>query len=153
MAEKSKVILHADKFLKPDGDIRSKSIKSRHLADTIPSSTKKTLLWFRPSDMEVATDVSSYIIIPFSGAITKASARVKTAPVGSNAIIDINKNGTTLWASGKLTIVDGANTGSIITFDSTTVSADDYFTLDIDQIGSGTAGADLTVLLEITADL
>jgi len=113
----------------------------------------KTIVWFKPGDAETGTDISAYIRVPFNGRIIRAYARAKTAPAGSDFIIDINKNGTTLWAANKLTIADGANIGSKNTFDDTLVSVDDYFTLDIDQIGSGTAGADLTIFLEIKGDI
>lgn len=74
---------------------------------------------------------------------------VETAPVGDDIIVDVCKNGTTIFANpgDQPTILDGTTTGS-----STTISASNwtnlsYLTIEIDQIGSGTAGANLTVAI------
>ena len=116
---------------------------------SVLGSMDRSLVWYKDGDLEAATSVSARIEVPFSGTISEATAHVDTAPVGSAITLDINLNGTTLWSSGKLTISDGATSGTTTTFDATTVSDDDVFTMDIDAIGSGTAGADLTVQLTI----
>lgn len=113
----------------------------------------KTLLWYVGGDLEVETNASARIDVPFSGTIIEATAQIKTAPTGASVIIDINKNGTTLWASGKLTITATSTSGSKTTFDAVSVNEDDYFTLDIDQIGSTLPGSDLTVQLMIDVSL
>ena len=110
----------------------------------------KTLLWFQPDDIEVATEVGARIYVNFTGTITRARAFCKTGPVGSNAIFDLNKNGTSIFGASKLNIVAGGTYGTTTTFTTTAVAANDYFTCDIDQIGSSTAGADMTIMLEIT---
>lgn len=82
--------------------------------------------------------------------IVKAYAVVKTAPTGASLIIDINKNGSSIWAStpaNRVTIIAGATTGNETDFDTTTLSEGDSLTFDIDQVGSSVAGADLSILL------
>ncbi len=111
----------------------------------------RVLLWYISGTLVAGTDASARIILPFNGKIIKASAYATTAPTGATVIIDMNLNGTTLWASGKLTIAISANAATDKTvFDTTTVSTDDYLTVDIDQIGSTVAGADLAIQLHIT---
>lgn len=76
-------------------------------------------------------------------------AQAKTAPVGADMIFDINFNGTTsiFNPANRLTIPDGANIAPHITeFVVTGGRADDFLTIDIDQVGSGTAGQDVTVV-------
>lgn len=100
----------------------------------------------------LATGTSKTPIIPVHRALTivRAYAVVKTAPTGANLIIDINKGGTSIWAStpaNRLTITAGNTSGNQTAFDTTALAADDSLTLNIDQVGSTVAGADLTVIL------
>lgn len=78
--------------------------------------------------------------------ITSVRASVGTAPAGSSVIVDVHKNGTTIFTTqaNRPAVAIAANT-AVATPDVTAVAAGDYFTVDIDQIGSTTAGADLTV--------
>jgi hypothetical protein len=113
---------------------------------------RRIIMWFRPSDAAVATNVSARIDLPFACTIKKARAYAKTAPTGANLIFDINKNGTSIWAAtqaNRLTITATNNTGSQTSFDTVALAVDDYLTLDIDQIGSTLAGSDITVELEV----
>lgn len=79
--------------------------------------------------------------------IIGAIATVGTAPTGSSIKVDVNKNGTTIFTTqaNRPTIAISGNASSIQTPDVTTLSSGDYLTVDIDQIGSTIAGADLTV--------
>jgi hypothetical protein len=97
------------------------------------------------------TSLTPVVIAVASQTITKAYAYVKTAPVGASILIDINKNGTSLWATNqanRLAIASGANSGTQTSFDTTTLADGDILTFDIDQIGSSTAGADITIVLK-----
>lgn len=79
-------------------------------------------------------------------------ATVGTAPSGSSIIIDVHKNGTTIFTtqSNRPTIAAAANTsGKVTNMNVTSVADGEYLTVDIDQIGSGTAGSDLTVQVEV----
>lgn len=78
--------------------------------------------------------------------ISSVFASVNTPPTGANLIVDVNKNGTTLFTTqaNRPTIVAGTNTDAG-TPDVTSWADGDYLTLDVDQVGSTIAGADLTV--------
>jgi hypothetical protein len=69
-----------------------------------------------------------------------------TAPTGAAIIVDVNKNGTTIFTtqSNRPQIAISGNTGTTTTFNVTTIADGDYITIDIDQIGSTIAGSDLT---------
>lgn len=100
--------------------------------------------------LSVNTSVTPLLIAPIPLNIKKAFARVKTAPTGQALIVDINKNGTSIWntnQANRLQIAATANSGSQTSFDTTSLAEGDYLTLDIDQVGSTVAGADLTVEL------
>lgn len=108
----------------------------------------------------------SSVVIPFSvtGALTtrvgphriyvessfvfeSARASVGTAPTGASLIMDINKNGTTIYTtqSARPTVTAGTNTATANSPAVTSFSSGDYLSVDIDQIGSTVAGSDLTV--------
>jgi hypothetical protein len=74
-------------------------------------------------------------------------AAVGTAPTGASILIDVNKNGTTIFTtqSNRTAIAASANTGSSITIEVSGFVYGDYLTVDIDQVGSTVAGSDLTV--------
>ena len=88
---------------------------------------------------------------PFAFTITGVSASVSTAPVGSTIICDINETGTTILST-KLSIDASEKTSttaaSAAVVSDTTIAADAEITVDIDQIGSSTAGKGLKVKLD-----
>lgn len=111
--------------------------------------------WVRCSiqgPLSIDSDVAPDIIFPRAAEITKVSVRLKTAPTGSSFIIDINKNGSDSIFSGatRPTIAAASNSDSVTSFHAanSVLTADEYLTLDIDQVGSSTAGADLSVVIE-----
>ena len=112
----------------------------------------KTIIFYYAGVAKTGTSVSSTIFMPVSGIISRAWAYSDVAPTGSSMILDITKNATSIWnlhPSDRLTIAAGAYTGATATFDTTEYSKNDYFRLDIDQVGSTVPGSDLTVGLEI----
>ena len=88
---------------------------------------------------------------PFAFTITGVSASVTTAPVGSTIIIDINEAGSTCLST-KLSIDASEKTSttaaSAAVISDANIAADAEITVDIDQIGSSTAGAGLKVKLD-----
>lgn len=99
-----------------------------------------------PGNLAVADDQVVYST-PFPGmTLVKAEAHAKTAPAGADAILQV-EIGTTDVAT--ITIPDGSKKG-----EQTTVGADAKdmaqgtdININVDQVGSGTPGADTDVLL------
>lgn len=78
---------------------------------------------------------------------------VTTAPTGADLIVDVNVGGSSVFGSTKLTI-DATEKTSItaqnnigVLSSPLSINADSEITIDIDQVGSGTAGAGLKVCL------
>jgi len=94
-------------------------------------------------------DKAPTIVIPCDLTIIKAKLVVKTAPTGSSIIVDINKGGVTIFTTqaNRPAIADGQTTGDSGMPDVTSLAEGDKLTIDVDQVGSVTAGADLTVEL------
>jgi hypothetical protein len=74
-------------------------------------------------------------------------ASLGSAPSGAAVIVDVNKNGTTVFTTqaNRPSIAAAGFVSTKVTPDVTTLSDGDYMTVDIDQIGSSVAGSDLTV--------
>lgn len=93
------------------------------------------------------TNKAPSIIAPCDLTIVKVKLYARTAPVGAALIVDVNKDGTTIFTTqgNRPSIADGANTGDSGTPDVTALAEGDRLDVDIDQVGSTTAGSDLTI--------
>lgn len=96
--------------------------------------------------------------MPVDGRVVSATATLLTGNVGAAFIIDINSGGTSIFAAAgdRVTIADGATSSGVTP--ATAVEATRDFvegailSVDIDQIGSGTAGSDLSLVIAIEGD-
>jgi hypothetical protein len=114
------------------------------------SEARPTFVFTYPGPLVVGTSMTPIIPVHRTLTIIKAYGVVKTAPAGASILVDINKNGASIWAStpaNRLTIAAGQASGRSQSFDTTTLTDEDSLTLDIDQVGSSYTGADLTVYL------
>jgi hypothetical protein len=97
------------------------------------------------------TPVASPLRIYNTSGITRTIAKVfisaNTPPTGSALIVDVHKNGTTIFTNqaNRPQIADGQYTGQSTSIDVTGWAPGDYLTVEVDQVGSTTPGADLTV--------
>lgn len=82
--------------------------------------------------------------------INVVRASVGTPSSGASVIVDVNIDGTTIFTTqgNRPTIAAGGYTATG-TPDVTALSNGSYLTVDIDQIGSGTTGADLLVQIKL----
>lgn len=110
--------------------------------------------WSMASEATLATGTGkARWIAPCDGEITAVKACVLSAPAGSSAILDVNKGGTTIFTTqaNRPTIAAAATTATLAGAPEVTkFSAGDVFTVDIDQVGSGTAGTGFTVSIAYT---
>jgi hypothetical protein len=83
--------------------------------------------------------------------IERVVARVKTAPTGATLIVDVLKNGVTIFTNTatRSTIPIGGNISSEAVPQIATLAPNDILSLNIAQVGSTIAGADLTVTITI----
>lgn len=109
---------------------------------------RPTLFWYITPTVATGTNQTvEYTVENGNLTIDSVDLRIKTAPTGQALIVDINKNGSTIF-SNRPQIDDGSTTGgSGAVFDSVDVAEGDVFTVDIDQVGSGDAGEDLSIAL------
>lgn len=107
----------------------------------------QTFVFTKQGSLSVASGVSR-LYLDESYVIYQVRASVNTAPTGASIIVDVNKNGTTIFTtqSRRPTIAASGFTATNGTpIEVTALAAGDYLTIDIDQVGSTIPGSDLTV--------
>jgi len=87
--------------------------------------------------------------VPCSLTVVEVRLKVKTAPTGAALIVDVNKEGTTIFTNQahRPEIADGATEGQTTDIDVPSLAKGDDLTFDIDQIGSTAPGSKLIVEL------
>lgn len=88
---------------------------------------------------------------PTALTITNIRLSVGVAPTGTDLIVDVNKNGTSIFPGGKPYISEGSYTSMNNVPVVTSMNAGDYLTVDIDQVGSTSPGEFLTVQVEFAS--
>lgn len=122
------------------------SIDVEHLASgTVPIP----VAWFVSGNLTTQTG-AAFFRAPVAYTIKHVRLYAGTAPTGANLIVDVNKNGTTVFTTqgNRPTMTDGQQDEDATTApDVTAVAAGDRLSVDIDQIGSSVAGANLSVIV------
>ncbi len=79
--------------------------------------------------------------------LTKVFLACKTAPTGAAIIVDVHKNGTSIFTNpaNRPQVAAGQTTGQTTVIDVSSWGADEYLTVEIDQVGSAVKGEDLVV--------
>lgn len=101
----------------------------------------------------VAVGAGTFRIYNDTGAtqtIAAVRASVGTAPTGAALIVDVLKNGTTLFtttANRPTIAISGNTSGKVTNMDITSFADGDYLTVSVAQVGSTVAGANLTVTI------
>ena len=101
------------------------------------------------SDLEIGDD-KAQIRLPFQFELTSISANVNTAPVGSTISIQVQEDGsdilsTPITIDASETTSETAATPPVIS--DSTLASNSIISIDLDQIGSSTAGTGLKVNL------
>lgn len=97
---------------------------------------------------------TSRLYNPTSRSLTIGKVWIQAAvgPVGQALIVDVNKNGTTIYTTqaNRPKINDGSTVGNSPAADITSWGPDEYLTVDIDQVGTTTPATGLTLSLAAT---
>lgn len=89
---------------------------------------------------------------PTNMTITNIRLSVGEPPTGADLIVDVNKNGTSIFDTHTRPKITAGNYTSMTNVPVvTSLNAGDYLTVDVDQIGSTSSGAFLTVQIEFSA--
>ena len=97
----------------------------------------------------LATSSKAAVRMPFAGTIRSVTAAVTTAPTGATLIADVNVAGTTIFTTqaNRPTIAISGFSDNSAAIEAGTFAAGDVISVDVDQVGSSVAGANLSVLV------
>ena len=112
----------------------------------------RTYFWFVADDLSTGTNVSAQFYLVSDGTIKVARAYCSTTASGGAGIqVDVNYDGASVWTAtaNQLILAPGSTSTAVAAFATAAVTAGGLLTLDIDKVGTGTAGGDLTVLVEV----
>lgn len=124
-----------------DGTVNAESVR-RHIPMSI-------LDWYVAGTLTVGNNVGHEYVMPQPGTLTALHLRLKTVATGATVNVRITKNGAS-WITRNLP-TSTQNDSSGIT--QAAYVAGDIIRLDITQIGSGSAGAALSVNLIYRPDI
>lgn len=87
--------------------------------------------------------------------VQKVHVALGTAPAGSAFVVDVKVSGTSVFtgAAARASVAAGSNAGFAVPDkpdrDAVSVKPGQYLTVEVTQVGSGTAGSDLRVQVEL----
>lgn len=125
------------------------------VSDTIPDDNQifqeTFIVAINSEDQLTETGSSkSTFRLPFVFEILEARASVKSAPVGSSILVDVNQDGASIFTN-QLEIPGGSKTSMsalvLPSFSSSLLSDDSEISIDVDQVGSESPGSGLKVYL------
>lgn len=90
----------------------------------------------KSGDLAALTGTARFYV-PAAGTLQSVEASVSTPPTGQGVIVDVNKNGSSVFASSQAQPAVGvaAFTSGRRSPNTTALAAGDYLTVDIDQVG------------------
>ena len=95
----------------------------------------------------ISTSSAVAMRMPFAGRLVGVTAAVGTAPVGSALTLDV-KTGSTVKAAASIGAAAVSAAGTLVAAQDM-FAAGDVVEVDVTAVGSGTAGANLTVTLVV----
>lgn len=116
--------------------------------EAINDNAMRSFCWYIDGNVSTgASQDKTFSNIPYDFQPELVRIHADTAPVGSSLIIDINDDGSTIFSTNAEIDAGSTEQDGNEFFTQSEISAGSDVSLDIDQVGSGTAGADLTVCL------
>lgn len=115
--------------------------------------TEIVVPWCKSGDAATTTDATALpLLLPRAHTVVGVRALVATAPTGTPLIVDLHNNGVTMFttqANRPTIAITTLDSGAWAVPDLTAIVADDVLTVNVDQIGSGDPGTQLTVELRL----
>lgn len=101
--------------------------------------------------LAVGIGTTAYPISGGTFTILSIAARVTGASAGSSVIVDVNKNGVSIFGtqSNRPTIAAGSYNATVGAYSVIQVTDGDYLSVDIDQVGSTSSGAHLVLVIRL----
>lgn len=96
----------------------------------------------------VETDVTNKFISTRATSLKRCYIAAKTAPQGADLIVDILRNGTSVFNASPKLVLPAGNAGPVSTasFNNPSLAENDIVTVNITQVGSTNQGKDVTAV-------
>lgn len=117
------------------------------------TSQQKTMTFGMQGELSIKT-LEARILVPFDGTISNVVSTVNTPPQGQSIILDIYKNGVTVYGTtpaNRPTILAGNNDDLLSIPDTLSFLTNDVFTVGVIQAGTTTSGSDLVLQIRCMA--
>lgn len=114
--------------------------------------SKRLYYWFMGGDIATGSNASAELVLISDGRVSLANAICSTTASGGDGIqIDVIYEGTSIWTatSSQLILAPGSTSTAVSSFVQTVMTAGGSLTIDVDKVGTGTAGGNVTVMLEV----
>jgi hypothetical protein len=105
------------------------------------AAPRHVLSWYLSGTATVANNKGAELRLPTAAVVERLDVRAKTAPTGAALTARLRVNGV---AGPTVSIAAAATSGGVGL--QLSVAAGDVLTVDITAVGSGTAGADVTIM-------
>lgn len=112
------------------------------------------LLWFFIAGNAAISNGVGRLRPGFACELIDCFMEAGTAPGGASLIANVRQNGAgagILAGGARPRLLAGSSSGAVFAFSGTTLDSDDYLTADVEQIGSSTPGADVTLHVRLRA--
>lgn len=118
-------------------------------ASQLPSLVSPLIITGSQAGALVATFGQVPYIVTQASTIQSVRCAVGTTPTGQAIIVDINKNGASIFTTqaNRPSITAGTILSAAAVPDVTALAVGDLITFDVDQVGSTAAGADLSIAI------
>lgn len=114
--------------------------------------SKKMYYWYFGGGIATGTKQGATLYLISDGRIALARGYCTTTASGGDGIqVDVNYNGSSIWTAtaNQIILAPGSTSTSVASFVTTNVTAGGTFQIDIDKVGTGTAGGNVTVMVEV----
>jgi hypothetical protein len=109
-----------------------------------------SLVWYLDGTLATGTFQGAIVTMPFGFVASSVTLRIKGAPTGAVLIVDIRKDGTTIFSTRPQIYANYTTGGTGAVFSITNISSSAELSLNVDQISSTFAGSGLTIMLNGT---
>jgi hypothetical protein len=114
--------------------------------------SKKMYYWYIDGAVETGTKMGAVLNLVSDGKIKVARVYAKVAASGGDGIqVDVLYNGASIWTAtaSQLILAPGSTSTGVTGFVTTNVTAGGTVWIDVDKVGTGTAGSNVTVMMEV----
>lgn len=109
-----------------------------------------SIVWYLDSTIAAGTNQGAIYTLPFGITASTGSLRIKGAPTGSSLIVDIRKDGTSIFSTKPTILAGNTIGGKQMVMSTTNLTAGSELMVSVDQVGSTFAGSGLTIMLNGT---